>query len=788
MPPYKSAKPRRSLEIVSIWALIATLAVAVFAFIPFSAVSIVTTKTFLLAAGAIITLALYILTRLSRGNIILPPFLLVGALWLPVIAYALSAAFSGVSFSSAFWGLALETDTLGFILAAALLGTLSAFMLRRPEHYRSFLQAGAWVFGVSTGLQALIIIVGQFSSKISPAFSLLGSFQDLAFLLGLGVIGILISLRFLELSQRTHRLLTASGILALVLLAVANTSVVWILLAIISLGLFVEAIMQRGPKSADADFDGVSSVNEMPIEAGEANHSIILPLVILAVSIFFVIGGTLGSALANALDVNVVSVSPSWQSTLSIARSAYVSAPVFGTGPGTFGIEWLKYRDPALNSSVFWNFNFSSGIGFIPTSFVTTGIVGIIAWLLFLGSFIVFGLRMILLRAPQDPFIRYVSIYSFIGSLYLFTIAIFSLPGALILTLAFVFVGIFVSTMRFATKGTQWGILFSRSPRLGFVVVFSLTILLLASVVAAYTLVGHTIATVKLSSATKALSDGDLGAASQLAQNSISFAPSAVAYQVEASVANARLNEIVASTTMPVSAAQQAFQTELSAGITAALTATTLAPSDYQSWLTLGRLYAQAVPLNVSGAYENAKAAYGKAGALNPTNPQIPFILAQLDIANKDIKAAKEDLKSAITLKQDYTDAIFLLSQLEVQDGNIQDALAAALAAAYFTPNNPDILFQVGILYAAGNDFANAALALSAAVDANPQFANARYFLSAVYAKQNDMRNALAQMQAIADMSDDNAKAVATQLAALAAGKDPFPASLLSAPPAPVQE
>ena len=92
MPPQQSAVVlrRHSLENVSIWALLITLIVSIFAFIPSVAVSSVATKAFLLAAGALVTLVLYILARLSRGNIILPPFALIGALWLPVIAYALS--------------------------------------------------------------------------------------------------------------------------------------------------------------------------------------------------------------------------------------------------------------------------------------------------------------------------------------------------------------------------------------------------------------------------------------------------------------------------------------------------------------------------------------------------------------------------------------------------------------------------------------------------------------------------------------------------------------------------
>jgi tetratricopeptide (TPR) repeat protein len=448
----------------------------------------------------------------------------------------------------------------------------------------------------------------------------------------------------------------------------------------------------------------------------------------------------------------------------------------------------LKHRDASLNSTVFWNVDFSSGIGFIPTSFVSTGVVGAFAWLAFLGLFLVIGLRMLLMRTPRDPLLRYVSILSFIGTLYLFTIAFFDLPNVAVLALAFVFAGLFISTMRFAALGRQWGIMFSRSPRLGFVIVFSLTILLLSSVVVAYTIVERYIAATASARAAIALSKGDLDAADMAAQSAIAFAPSALAYQNQATIARARLGAIISSTTMEKGAAQRAYQATLSAGINAALTATSLNPADYQGWLTLGNLYAEAVPLNVSGAYESAKAAYGKAQALNPTNPQILFTLAQLDIAHKDMKAAQENLKAAIALKQDYTNAIFLLSQLEVQDGNVKDALASALAAAYFAPNDPNILFQVGVLYAAQGDFANAAAALSATVSANPQFANARYLLSAVYAKQGDLTQALAQMQAIANMSTDNAKAVASQLAALEAGKNPFPANLLAVPGAPVKQ
>ena len=351
------------------------------------------------------------------------------------------------------------------------------------------------------------------------------------------------------------------------------------------------------------------------------------------------------------------------------------------------------------------------------------------------------------------------------------------------LSLLFVCAGFFISTTRYARGGEQKGVIFSRSPRLGFIIVFSLTILLLASVATGYSLVGRYIASVQFTRASAAFAAGNLDAADSAVQKSLSFSPSTSAYQLQAIVAKTRVGEIVTSTKIPAAQAQQQFQTTIASGINAALTATRIAPADYQNWVVLGNLYAQAVPLRVTGAYDSAKAAYQRAQELNPTSPQIPYIMAQLDIANKDTKSAKEKLRNAIALKQDYTTAIFLLSQLEVQEGNVREALASALAAAYFSPNDPSILFQVGILSAASGDLQGAVLALTSSIAASPDFANARYLLSAVYAKQGDTQNALVQMEAIAAISEENASLVETQIASLKAGKNPFPANILNISP-----
>ena len=84
--------------------------------------------------------------------------------------------------------------------------------------------------------------------------------------------------------------------------------------------------------------------------------------------------------------------------------SALVRAPSVPSGS--------NIATPSLNSTVFWNTDFSSGIGFIPTSFVTTGIVGALAWIAFLVLLIVFGFRMLILRAPRGCDLPAMSRYS----------------------------------------------------------------------------------------------------------------------------------------------------------------------------------------------------------------------------------------------------------------------------------------------------------------------------------------------------------------------------------------
>jgi tetratricopeptide (TPR) repeat protein len=779
----EATKKRFSFDTAAAWVLMFSVALSVVLFTPTLGISLTPMKVSVVALGFLLALILYVLARLTRGNVIVPPLALLGALWLVPLAYALSTLFSGAGLSASFFGTNFETDTFGFILILAAVASLTALVFRKREQF----SLGAFVVGGTLGIlvlsQALIVLASRvFPGSIAPTQNLIGAFIDLGMLSGLAVVLALITLRFLTLTRIVRIAVIVGLVLGLFVLGAVNAPALWIITGLASLALFIEAIMKRRHAGSDEELEGVSTLPAESDTGSSGSRSVLAPLGVLIVSFFFVIGGnTLGASFTNALGTSIIDARPSWQATFDIGSRTYASSPLFGSGPGTFGEQWLKFRDRTVNDTIFWNIDFTSGIGFIPTSLVTTGIIGAIAWLLFLGLLVFFAARALLFRLPQDTFLRFVSVASFTGTLYVLAFSVFNAPGPIVLTVGFFLLGIFISSLRFSGERKEWGVLFSKSPRVGFVIVFCLTLVLLGSVVGAYGVLQRFMAEISFKEASDALASGDLVRAEEAAQQSLAFSPSDRTHRVLASVSIARMNQIATDNSIAPTTAQEQFQAALTRGIEAGSAATTLNPNNYQNWALLGSVYQTVVPLQIEGAYQSSRDSYDRAVALNPTNPVLPFVLAQLEITNNNGAQAETELLNAIGLKRDYAQAIYLLSQLQVSLGKSREALEAAEAAAYFAPNDPVVLFQLGLLRSGNGQTEGAIAALTRAIELNPQYANAHFFLGVMLALQGDLAGATSALQMVASFSEDNAQAVQSDLEALQKGQNPFPPSRLGA-------
>ncbi|MEK9160853.1 MAG: tetratricopeptide repeat protein [Patescibacteria group bacterium] len=764
---------RFSLEAGAVWALTITTVIAVLIAIPVSSVPFYQTKTVVLAVGALVTFILFATACLTRGEVPVPHVPLLGALWLVPVAYALSTLFSGVGFDAAVFGNGFSFDTLGLFLIFSLLATLATFILRTVRAQRLFLTGLGVSFLLVLVSEMIFVLVGSLSpSTVSPTSNLIGSFIDMGAFVGLVAIFSLLALRMLGGARRIQFIVAV--VVSLFALTLVNSTIVWILVSLVALGLFVEAVMYRNRAVT------VHSPDSRPL---------ILPLVTLVLGFLFILGGsTIGGSIANLFGTTYIDARPSWQATFGIGTHTYAVSPIFGTGPNSFLEEWVRHHDRSINDSIFWAVDFGSGVGHVPTSFVTTGILGVLAWLGFFALMLFFGVRGLVSRLSEDRWGRLVMLSSFVGALYVLLLMVFALPGPVTMSVGFVLLGLFIASL----EGEQKRVcVFAENPRLGFGIVFVLTLLIIASIVAGYAVIERYVARMLAQQASVALVSGEVEKAAESVTASINLAPRDETFRLTALIALAQMNRAAADTTLAPAVMQERVRAAAGSAIVAGLEAAKIDQENYQNWALLGNIYGSLVSLGVQGAHEEAVGAYARAIELAPTNPALRFVMAQLEIAQGNNADAETLLIEAINLKRDYTEAILLYARIAVSSGKTAEALQAAEAAAYFAPNDPGVLLQTGLLRYAGGNTAGAIEALARAVALNPQFANAHFYLGVMHAISGDYQRAAEELRIVAGFSDDNAFAVAADITALEAGTNPFPSSRIAAfgiPYVPVDE
>jgi tetratricopeptide (TPR) repeat protein len=710
--------------------------------------------------------------------------------WLLVVASLVSVFTHGTPLSAAFFGNSLEIDSLGSIVLSVSVLTIAALTLRT--------QRGFSLMGKVGGAFLLFLVISQIAifflslSGVSIGVpTLLGSVSDFAVVLGGGVVVVSLLLSLGVLSNRIKVVAIVFLVLALLFIAASNNTLVWILLGIASLAMALQSLVglrSKGWKGDDEDSEGVIAI--LGKDGGSVSHEgneqkgdmpgLLLPALVFILSVVFVLGSaTIGPSMGQAFRLSETQVKPSWSASFDVARGAFGQNPLFGAGPTNFSLAWHNFKPQGVVDSVFWASDFSLSVGALPTYLITTGALGVIALILFIAGFLWFGIQA-LVRSRQRSMAIF-SLATFALSLYLLVSIFIGTTSTPVFIFAFLAVGLFVASTRFGAQGRrEWGIFFSRSPRFGFVIVFLLTILLVATIGSGYLLAERYLGETAFSSAVAKFQGGDIAGAQTELARAASFVADDEFYRVAAVAGISAMNTIANDTSLSQETARARFQETLTQSINAGLLATQINPGNYQNWVALGSVYQAVVPLQIPESYESAVEAYDRASALYPRNPGLEFTRAQLELAHGSADSAIEHLNAALSIKQNYTEAIFLKSQIEVQTGKIAEAQASAEAALFFEPDNQTVLYQVALLRAGRGDLAGAKVALSRALEVNGAFANARYVLAVVLAQEGDLNGAKDELQKIADLSPENSAQVEASIASLADGKNPFPPNVLS--------
>jgi cytochrome c-type biogenesis protein CcmH/NrfG len=762
------------LESLALYFIVGVMFLLPIFFIPSLSIPFSFTKSVLIFVSVLAAFFLFLISRLKRGQVALPSNAVALIAWGLPFAYLISAIFSGNSIVS-YLGQGFEVDTFGFIAVMVLMLSLVPLLLKTRElvfRVHIALLLSLVILALFQGLRLIFgadfLSFGIFTSSTS---NLLGKWNDLGIFFGLTLILSLITLEGLSLNKISRIILYIILGVSIVFLAAVNFLPVWIIAGLFALGLFIYNLSKSKFKTPVID-------DNAPQNRPEKTKTFIPSLAVLVLSLIFIIGGsTISGYTSSFFNTNQIEARPSWQSTIDITKKTYADNLLFGSGPNTFVNQWTLNKPQSINNTLFWNIDFKSGVGLVPTAFATTGLLGGAAWIAFFIFFLYSGFKNLIVAAVEDKASYYLSLSLFFGSLYLWVFTVIYIPNVVIVTMAFLLTGMYIASLRYRSGNEiDKEINFASNPRLGFISIMVLTVLIIISAVSLYMIGGQYASSVAFQRSLVAANvDGDLGAAENSIKGAIRLGNNDAYYRFAAEIDLAKINQVLSDSERDIDERRAEFQNILASAISNTQGAIAINNKNYQNWSMLGRVYGSVTPLGVNGAFESAKRSYEQAIALNPNNPALFLTLARLELAKnaENTEGAKQFIGAALQKKNNYTEAIFLLSQLEIQEGNIESAIRSVEAAVVIEPNNAVFFFQLGLLQANIGDNAKAIAALERAVALNPQYSNARYFLGLSYFQTGRVEEAVEQFRVVSDLNPDN-EDVKTILESIIAGGDPF--------------
>ncbi len=734
---------------LSFFTLLATLFVSIFFFIPYSPVTLEASKGFLISIGATLSIFFWFISRLGEGKFVIPKDkLLLFAMAIPLI-FLISSFFSSSLYVSLF-GSGFEIGTFGSMLILFILFFLSSVYFQSEKKI--------WYFLFSLFLAGLIVVIFQLLNIIIgfnvvlPGFlqgvtagNLIGSWNNFALILG---IMILLSLFTIELFK-TDRIFRVAQyvllILSILLLIIINFSLAWLLVGIFSVILFVYSISLQNA--------GVEIIQE----ENQKKKFPFISLIVVFISLIFLIGGNLASdVVSKYVSFNNPDIRPSIVTTSQIAYKAMRHNPLLGTGPNTFVNDWSLWQPKGINQTLFWNTDFTVGYSFLATIAVTAGVLGLVAFLLFLIVYIARSIQSIRL-ALRDRLSNYFIMTTLMISIYSWVSIILYNPNILLLMLAFTSSGILIGILVYRQAIPVKDFSFLSDPRNSFFSILILLVLMVSAVSLTYIYIEKFTSIMYFSKSLNSENTMEsLTKSEGMLLRAVSLDKNDIYYRNLSQLYLAKINLLIADKNISEDILKSNLQELINLTQQSANLAINQNPKQYLNYMNLGNIYSTFVPMAVENSYESAMAAYEKALVLAPNNPSIVLSKASLEFIKENNTEARKYIAQALELKENYIDAIFLLVQIETNEGNLAEAISKAEYAGLLAPNDPTVFFRLGLLRYNNSDYTGAVSAFEKAVILNNNYLNARFFLGQSYKKVGRSNDALIQFNILLKIDPEN--------------------------------
>ncbi|MEX2052366.1 MAG: hypothetical protein WD991_01560 [Candidatus Paceibacterota bacterium] len=657
--------------------------------LPFTKIPVETSKGLLLVVGLAISIIFWAVARFSDGKISIPKSWLLPAGFLVVVVVLLSAFFSGDRGISMF-GIMLDMNSFWFIFAGFLLMFASSVILKDSGSARSVL------FGVIIS-SAAVMIFQAFRFFLPETLSLgilgantenvLGSFNALGLFGAFSILASLLILDFFPISRMNKMLLQIFIVISVLMVAAVNFLFAWEILGIFALIIFVYKVSYMSKEREEG--------------AGKSSFPAFSFAIVMVSLLFFMSSQFVGGILPSRLNLINTEVSPTLGGTISVTKAAVAKDPVLGVGPNRFGEVWALHKSPDINVGPFWDYSFGSGSGVLPTFAATTGILGILSWIIFLVLFIYAGVKSVF--ANREGALNNEMIAFFVLALYLFIALFFYSTGSVLFLLALAFTGIFVGLSASSRPGGMMTILFLDDHRKSFFFILFLVLVMIVSAATAFKYVER-LASVSyfrstLEATTVPGAEASIGRALSLHVNDLYL-------RTYSQVHLSKINTLAGATEELTEAQQAELQTAVEQAINGAQLAVNYNPSNHLNHLALGNVYSVVSSLGVADAYEKAVEHYNMAKGLNPLNPGIDLALSRTALNNNKLVEARAFANTALELKPNFIDALLTLSQIARLENKNQEAITFAEQALALAPDNQDLVNYVASLKS-GNAPAN---------------------------------------------------------------------------------
>jgi cytochrome c-type biogenesis protein CcmH/NrfG len=488
-------------------------------------------------------------------------------------------------------------------------------------------------------------------------------------------------------------------------------------------------------------------------------------------------------------------VTPSFESSWQIAHATLTSGVpqlFFGSGPGTFSLQYALFKPVNVNASPFWELLFDRSASAFLTRLSDIGLVGTLAWVVCMGWIGMLSLkRLVRVRDHQTWKMTYVL---FVAWSMLVLSQVLYASNMTLEFLLWAISGMLVAHL----LPSVWKTDFKRSPKLGLLASFLFLFVIVEMVVSMFLVGGRFFGERAFVQAVQLdAKQGDRQQVIKYLREAVRFNPLNDTYarnlsfalflQASQKIQGLHGQKMTAEQTKEISE-------NVSAAVLMGVRATKLETNKVANWQFLGMLYREVMPF-AENAETLAASAFMNTIRLEPTNPTHFVDLARVYLAVADrahalkqsedadqakqaqeqeqklLSTAEEALKRAIELKGDYLPAHYYLAATYDREGELDQAIKRLVALVKNTPNDIGLGFELAQLYIRSNNVDAAKHELERLITINPQYANALWYLASVYEMQNDQEKAIEFVKKVLLLNPNN-KAVQERLKKLEIGQE----------------